>query len=57
VAVAVAVGEDSVGESVVEEVVSSKFFVKRVLSMMVEGPTRCSVRGGEADGVVVVLGR
>ena len=40
----------------VEEVVCSKFLVGRVLSMVVEGPTR-SVRGGKADGVVVVLGR
>jgi hypothetical protein len=57
VAVAVAVGEDSVGEAVIREVVSSMFVVGRVLSMVVEGPTRCSVRGGEVDGVVDVLVR
>jgi hypothetical protein len=55
VPVAVAVGEDPVGEAVVREVVSSMFVVGRVRSMAVEGPTRCSVRGA-ADGVVV-LGR
>jgi hypothetical protein len=57
VAVAVAVGEASVGELVVE-VVSPPFVVERVVSKVVGGElTRCSVRGGEAGGAGVVLGR
>jgi len=53
----VAVGEASVGELVVNKVVSSVGVAERVLSKVVGGATRCCSVCGEVGGAVVVLGR